>query len=175
MTKQNSEFNNLTEQVAAINSTSPSVEPSPTSEIMNSCSNFASLPSASTGEPTNELSSSTNAENSPVLTQNDNVVSDSSDTEGQNDEIVSSDNPDNNAAPFINDYFSYLIPKEAEDVWQPLSSVVRKAFKIALNMEDDSERTNRSEQPGDLRNSAGNNIYEDLKNNGSIAEADDEF
>jgi hypothetical protein len=60
-------------------------------------------------------------------------------------------------------------------VGQTLSGVVRKAFKIALNMEDSKAHTDSVEQPGDLRNAAGGDIYDELKNKGSIAETADEF
>lgn len=58
---------------------------------------------------------------------------------------------------------------------QPLSSVVKKSFKLALSMETNKEQTDIIEQEGDLRNAAGNGLYENLKNNGSISETADEF
>jgi len=58
---------------------------------------------------------------------------------------------------------------------QPLSSVVRKAFKLALNMETASEPMVPTPQEGDLRSAADGNVYEILKNSGSIAETADEF
>ena len=59
---------------------------------------------------------------------------------------------------------------------QPLSSVVKKAFKLALNMETDSEQAEMVEQVGDLRNNTGDSHYENLKNSGVIAsDMADEF
>ena len=58
---------------------------------------------------------------------------------------------------------------------QPLSSVVKKSFKLALNMEADVEQEGIIEQVGDLRNAAGNDLYENLKSSGSILETADEF
>jgi len=58
---------------------------------------------------------------------------------------------------------------------QPLSSVVKKAFKLALNMEDEKALPDRIQQAGDLRNAADGNLYDNLKNSGSIAETADEF
>ena len=57
---------------------------------------------------------------------------------------------------------------------QPLSVVVKKAFKLALNMESEKEQLVRVEQSDDLRNIINRNPYDNLKNSGSIAEAADE-
>jgi hypothetical protein len=54
-------------------------------------------------------------------------------------------------------------------VGQPLSSVIKKAFKIALNMEDDTAETAVAAQDGDLRE----NTYDSLKASGVTAEADE--
>lgn len=58
---------------------------------------------------------------------------------------------------------------------QPLSSVVKKAFKLSLNMESEKEQSDRIEQSGDLRSTANGNPYDNLKNSGTIAETTDEF
>ena len=58
---------------------------------------------------------------------------------------------------------------------QPLSSVVKKSFMLALNMEVDTESADIIEQADDLRNAAGNSLYENLKSNGSISKIADEF
>jgi len=58
---------------------------------------------------------------------------------------------------------------------QPLSGVIRKAFKIALSMEDEKEEPDLAPQAGDLRNAPDGNFYDALKNSGSIAETADEF
>ena len=58
---------------------------------------------------------------------------------------------------------------------QLLSSVVKKSFKLALNMETDVGQESIIEQVGDLRNAAGNDLYENLKSSGSILETADEF
>jgi hypothetical protein len=60
-------------------------------------------------------------------------------------------------------------------VGQPLSSVVKKAFRFALNMEVDKEQPVWIEQAGDLRNITDGNPYDDLKGNGIIADTADEF
>jgi hypothetical protein len=60
-------------------------------------------------------------------------------------------------------------------VGQPLSGVVRKAFKIALNMEGEKEKNTLIEQAGDLRNTTDGNLYDALKSTGNIAETADEF
>lgn len=59
-------------------------------------------------------------------------------------------------------------------VGQPLSVVVKKAFKLALNMEATDEQTEKIPQSDDLRNAA-DATYENLKNIGVIAETADEF
>jgi hypothetical protein len=56
---------------------------------------------------------------------------------------------------------------------QPLSSIVKKAFKIALNMEDDSVKTAAVKQDGDLRETAKDGAYDDLKTSGMTADADE--
>ena len=58
---------------------------------------------------------------------------------------------------------------------QPLSSVVKKAFKLALNMDAGKEQAEQVEQSGDLRNAVGSDPYESMKRDGSIAETADEF
>jgi hypothetical protein len=60
-------------------------------------------------------------------------------------------------------------------VGQSLSSVVKKAFKLALNMDTGKEQTESVEQADDLRNAVGSNLYENMKRDGSIAETADEF
>jgi hypothetical protein len=61
-------------------------------------------------------------------------------------------------------------------IGQPLSGVIRKAFKIALNMEDGKASTGSAvEMDGDLRNSRDSGPYDALKNGGSIVETADEF
>jgi hypothetical protein len=59
-------------------------------------------------------------------------------------------------------------------VGQPLSVVVKKAFKLALNMEATDEPMEGISQGDDLRN-ATDTPYENLKNIGVIAETADEF
>jgi len=66
-----------------------------------------------------------------------------------------------------------VISKSA--IGQPLSQVVKKAFKLALNMESDKDKPDTDEQSGDLRNIANINPYENLKNNGNIVDAMNEF
>jgi len=56
---------------------------------------------------------------------------------------------------------------------QPLSVVVKKAFKIALNMESDNEGTDEAKQTGDLRDMAKDSAYDNLKNTGATAVADE--
>jgi hypothetical protein len=58
---------------------------------------------------------------------------------------------------------------------QPLAAVVKKAFKIALNMESEKNPTDIDEQDDDLRKAAGESPYENLKKSGFIAESADEF
>jgi len=60
-------------------------------------------------------------------------------------------------------------------VGQPLSAVIKKAFRLALNMEGEKEQPDIVEEANDLRNTAGGNSYENLKNSGNIAEDADEF
>jgi hypothetical protein len=60
-------------------------------------------------------------------------------------------------------------------VGQPLASVVKKAFRLALNMETESEQQFKVEQAGDLRANADGSLYEKLKNESSIVETADEF
>ena len=64
---------------------------------------------------------------------------------------------------------------EKSTVGQPLSSVVKKAFKLALNMEKDKEQPEQTEQKDDLRNTGAGDSYENLKSSGVIAETADEF
>ena len=58
---------------------------------------------------------------------------------------------------------------------QTLAAVVKKAFKIALNIEPETNSTNIDEQDADLRKAAGESPYENLKKSGFIAESADEF
>jgi hypothetical protein len=58
---------------------------------------------------------------------------------------------------------------------QPIAGVVKKAFKIALNMETKENPTDTEEQEDDLRRVAGESPYENLKKSGFIAESTDEF
>ena len=58
---------------------------------------------------------------------------------------------------------------------QPLSSVVKKAFRLALNMETASRTEPQVKQGGDLRNASEDNAYDHLKSSGSIARTPDEF
>jgi hypothetical protein len=58
---------------------------------------------------------------------------------------------------------------------QPLAAVVKKAFKIALNMESEKNPTDIDEQDDDLRKAAGESPYENLKKSGFVAESADEF
>ncbi len=59
---------------------------------------------------------------------------------------------------------------------QPLSGLIRKAFKIALNMENERPTTGPViDLDGDLRNTKDSNPYNALKNSGSIVETADEF
>jgi hypothetical protein len=61
-------------------------------------------------------------------------------------------------------------------VGQPLSGVIRRAFKIALNMEDEKASNEPVlEMGGDLRNSRDSSPYNSLKKSGSIVETADEF
>ena len=60
-------------------------------------------------------------------------------------------------------------------IGQPLSSVVRKAYKLALNMEAERGQIDSVEQPDDLRSAADGNLYNNLKKSGSIADTADEF
>jgi len=58
---------------------------------------------------------------------------------------------------------------------QPLSIVVKKAFKIALNMEAGNGQPSRIEQGGDLRNADEGVSYINFKKGGVIPETADEF
>jgi hypothetical protein len=58
---------------------------------------------------------------------------------------------------------------------QPLASVIKRAFKIALNMESEKSPADIDEQDDDLRKAAGESPYENLKKSGFIAESADEF
>ena len=58
---------------------------------------------------------------------------------------------------------------------QPLSGLIRKAFKIALNMEEKATTEPKVELDEDLRRALNNNAYDVLKNSGSIVETADEF
>ena len=57
---------------------------------------------------------------------------------------------------------------------QPLSSVVKKAFRLALSMEKPSPQELK-EQAEDLRKLSGENLYEAMKGAGFIANADDDL
>lgn len=58
---------------------------------------------------------------------------------------------------------------------QPLAAVVKKAFKIALNMELEKDPADIDDQDDDLRKTTGESPYENLKESGFIAESSDEF
>jgi len=58
---------------------------------------------------------------------------------------------------------------------QPLSNVVRKAFKLALSMENDIQDTEHADQEDDLRKLPAVNAYEAMKKAGLIADIDDEL
>jgi len=58
---------------------------------------------------------------------------------------------------------------------QPLSSLVKSAFKLALNIQDGEQTVMAQPQEGDLRNAAGEKAYEDLKKAGVIANKDEVF
>lgn len=60
-------------------------------------------------------------------------------------------------------------------VGQPLAGVVKRAFKLALNMEDGKEQPDKIEQADDLRSAIGGGLYADLKSRGAIPEMADEF
>ena len=57
---------------------------------------------------------------------------------------------------------------------QPLSSVVKKAFRLALSMETPSLQEQK-EQAEDLRKLSGDNVYEAIKGAGFIADANDDL
>ena len=52
---------------------------------------------------------------------------------------------------------------------------MKKAFKIALNMDTESEQPEQTVQIDDLRNIPDDNRHDNLKNTGRIAETADEF
>jgi GTPase SAR1 family protein len=56
---------------------------------------------------------------------------------------------------------------------QPLSGVVKKAFRIALNMEDRIPETAQVPQESDLRRTTQDNVYDNLKTSGVMADADE--
>jgi hypothetical protein len=56
---------------------------------------------------------------------------------------------------------------------QPLSVVVKNAFKIALNMEDGTPRSETVKQDNDLRDNIGNDAYSSLQTSGVTADADE--
>ncbi|GHV11359.1 hypothetical protein FACS1894219_02390 [Clostridia bacterium] len=58
---------------------------------------------------------------------------------------------------------------------QPLSAVMKKAMRIALNIEDVKEALAEDKQDGDLRNLSTDGGYEELKNAGVIAESSEKF
>jgi len=60
-------------------------------------------------------------------------------------------------------------------VGQPLSDVIKKAFRLALNMDNNTEQQPTIGQDGDLREAAGDDSYDRLKKSGSIAVISDEF
>ena len=60
-------------------------------------------------------------------------------------------------------------------IGQPLATVAKKAFKIALNMDSDEDAPEIIEQEDDLRNTAGASVYETLKQSGVVATDKDEF
>jgi hypothetical protein len=58
---------------------------------------------------------------------------------------------------------------------QPLSTVVKKAFRLALSLEDGRESPTLVEMDNDLRKTADGSVYENLKNAGIITTSGDEF
>ena len=58
---------------------------------------------------------------------------------------------------------------------QNLAIVVRKSFKIALNISDNSDEKQEVTVDGDLRNIEGENRYDAFKENDIIAGKDDVF
>jgi len=60
-------------------------------------------------------------------------------------------------------------------VGQSFAMVAMKAIKIALNMDSDKDEAEKVEQAEDLRNTAGNSVYNGLKQSGVIAPSEDEF
>ena len=60
-------------------------------------------------------------------------------------------------------------------VGQPLATIAKKAFKIALNMDSENETTEAAPQTDDLRKPVINTVYDDLKQSGIIAPSEDEF
>ncbi|MDR3288990.1 MAG: ATP-binding protein [Peptococcaceae bacterium] len=56
---------------------------------------------------------------------------------------------------------------------QPLSSVVKKAFRIALNMDVGGAEDTEVKQDGDLREGTADNAYDNLKTSGVTADADE--
>jgi hypothetical protein len=60
-------------------------------------------------------------------------------------------------------------------IGQPLASIAKKAFKIALNMDAEKDGVETVEQDSDLRKSVGEAAYDNLKQSGVIADTDDEF
>jgi len=60
-------------------------------------------------------------------------------------------------------------------VGQPLSAVVQKAFKLALNMDVDNTQAHSDPQAEDLRNILGDNPYDGFKKSGGIVAVADEF
>ena len=66
-----------------------------------------------------------------------------------------------------------VISKSA--VGQPLSAVVQKAFKLALNMDAENTQAQSDPQAEDLRNTLGGNPYDGFKKGGGIVAVADEF
>ena len=60
-------------------------------------------------------------------------------------------------------------------IGQPLATVAKKAFKIALNMDSDNAPHEAIEQKDDLRNITGTSVYEALKQSGVVAPNEDEL
>jgi hypothetical protein len=60
-------------------------------------------------------------------------------------------------------------------IGQPLAAVAKKAMKIALNMDSKKDEAETVPQTDDLRETAGNSVYDGLKQSGVIAPVEDDF
>ena len=58
---------------------------------------------------------------------------------------------------------------------QPFATVVKKAFKLALSMDDQTPAAEPEHQDDDLRNLSGDDVYETMKTAGIIAEYSDDI